>query len=98
MPTTTRPRRRIASTVGPGSVAGRRLAVESHLSQPAPDTDGATSAPLGIGSVVSEADTSVSGCTLEQPATSNDASTRTAVMVRISATHSVVARYRQPPR
>ena len=72
MPTTTRPRRRIASTVGPGSVDGRKLAVASQLSTAAPDTDGATSAPLGIGSVVSEADTSASGCTVEQPATSDD--------------------------
>ena len=74
IPTTTRPRRRIASTVGPGSVDGRKLAVASQLSTAAPDTDGATSAPLGIGSVVSEADTSTSGCTVEQLATSNDAS------------------------
>ena len=97
MPTITRPRRRIASTLGPGPVDGRKLAVASQLSTAAPDTDGTTSAPLGIGSVVSEADTSVSGCTLVQLATSNDASTRAAAMVRISGTHSVVARYRRPP-
>ena len=46
-------------------------------------------APLGIGSVVSEGDTSTSGCTLEQPATRVAASTSSAA--RISGTRSVVA-------
>ena len=47
---------------------GRKLAVASQLPTAAPKAYGTTAAPLGIGSVVSEADTSASGCTAEQPA------------------------------
>ena len=65
---------------------GRKLAVASQLSTAAPDADGAAVAPLGIGSVVSEADTSTSGCTLEQRATRVAASTNSAVTPRISGT------------
>ena len=97
-PTINRPRRCIAATAGPPAVDGRRLAVASQLSTTAPDAYGTVVAPLGIGSVVSEADTSASGCTVEQPASSTTASARTVVIVRISGTRSVVARYPQPPR
>ena len=96
-PTINRPRRCIASTAGPPAVDGRRLAVASQLSTAAPDAYGTVVAPLGIGSVVRVADTSASGCTVEQPASRTTASPRAVPIVRISGTRLVVARYRQPP-
>jgi len=70
-------------------VEGRKLALASQLSTAAPNAETTSEAPLGIGSVVSEGETSTSGCTLEHPATRVAASTSSAA--RISGTRSVVA-------